>query len=173
MIDWENTTIGNALREAASTWGAKEALTSKDCRYSYEALYRASCQLASGLSRLGVGKGDHVATLFPIRPEWVVAKYALGKARVDTLITFDMLPQGNYLEILAAMDPSIASSEKGQIRSQALPSLKRIICLSPGQRTYPHCAAFLLKLAPFRKSPAITDARLRVCRRISFRLRPG
>jgi fatty-acyl-CoA synthase len=165
MIDWKSSTIGSGLREAASTWGSREALTWKDSRYTYEELYRASCRLASGLNRLGVGQGNHVATLFPIRPEWVVAKYALHilgavivplninfrekelqyvleKARVDTLITLDTLPQGNYLDILKAIDPAIAASPKGEVRSQAIPALRRIVCLSPNGSRYPYCHDF-------------------------------
>jgi len=165
MLDWETLTIGEALREAAGKWGQKEALMSKHHRYTYEELYDKSCQLASGLNQLGIKKGDHVATLFPIQPEWVITKYALNlfgavviplnvnfkkneleyvlnQAKVKTLITFDELPYGNYLEILGEIDPRIPPSEGKRIRSKALPFLEKIICLSPNKRIYPYCHTF-------------------------------
>jgi len=165
MLDWETLTIGQALREATGKWGQKQAVLSKHHRDSYEALYDKSCQLAAGLHQLGIKKGDHVATLFPIQPEWIITKYALhllgavvvplnvnfkkneleyvlNKAGVKTLITIDELPYGDYLGILGEIDPRLPTSQGKQIQSEALPFLETIICLSPKSLIYPYCYPF-------------------------------
>ena len=129
MLKWENLTIAKALREAHEKWGDNKALIHKDRQFTYFDLYEKSCQLASGLVKLGIRKDDHVATIFPLVPEWVITKYALHilgavivplnvnfktrelsftlkQADVKTLITFDQLPGGQYLDMLSEIDPS-------------------------------------------------------------------
>jgi len=162
MLRWENLTIAKALSEAHEKWGDNIALIHKDRRLTYSDLYGKACQLASGLGKVGIGKGDHVATIFPLVPEWLITKYALHilgavivplnvnfktrelsftlkQADVKTLITFDQLPGGQYLDMLAEIDPEIRSAGKEQIRSEALPLLENIVCLSPGKNRYPFC----------------------------------
>jgi len=162
MLKWENLTIAKALREAHEKWGDNKALIHKDRQFTYFDLYEKSCQLASGLVKLGIRKDDHVATIFPLVPEWVITKYALHilgavivplnvnfktrelsftlkQANVKTLITFDQLPGGQYLDMLSEIDPSIESAGKERIRSEALPRLENIVCLSPGKNRYPFC----------------------------------
>ncbi|MBW1817622.1 MAG: AMP-binding protein [Deltaproteobacteria bacterium] len=165
MPDWQTQTIGQALREATGTWGDKEALISADRRYTYEELYDDACRLALGMSRLGIGKGDHVGTIFPIALSWIITKYALHllgavlvplnvnfkkremeyvlrQARIKTLITYDELPYGNYFDILEDIDPAISAAEGKRIRSESLPSLETVICLSPAGRQYDFCHSF-------------------------------
>jgi len=162
MLTWENLTIAKALREAHEKWGDNNALIHKDRQFTYSDLYGKACQLASGLGKLGIRKGDHVATIFPLVPEWIITKYALHilgavivplnvnfktrelsftlkQADVKTLITFDKLPGGQYLDMLSEIDPGIGSAGKERIRSEVLPRLENIVCLSPGKNRYPFC----------------------------------
>jgi fatty-acyl-CoA synthase len=162
MLDWKSLTIAEALKEASERWGDNEALVHKDLRLSYSGLYQQACQLASGMNKLGIQRGDHVATIFDIVPEWIIVKYALHilgavivpinvnfkakeiefalkQADVKSLITFDKLRYGHYLDILAEVDGEISSAKERRIQSKALPCLEKIICLSPDKNRYPYC----------------------------------
>jgi len=152
-------TIGNALKEASKRWRDKEAIVHKGKRLSYSELFDTSCKLATGLQKLGIEKGDSVATIFGITPEWVYTKYALHiigaklvpvnvsfkkrelefilkKADAKALITTDKLRYGDYLEIISEIDPGLKSSKDKRINSKALPSLEKIICFSPEKEKY-------------------------------------
>lgn len=165
MLEWSHLTIGKALKEASEKWGNREALISKSQRLTYSELYHKACQLAWGLSKLGIKKGDHVATIFGIAPEWVITKYALHiigavivpvnvnfktkeigfvlkQADVKALITVDKLRYGNYLEILAEVDGEIPLAKEKIVHSKALPHLEKIICFSPQKNRFLHCYDF-------------------------------
>ena len=165
MLDWENLTIAGALKEASERWGNKEALVSKKERLTYLNLYKKACQLAWGFTRLGIKKGDHVATIFGTAPEWVITKYALHiigavivpvnvnfkaqeigfilkQADISTIITVDKLRTGNYLEILEEIDRKITLSKDKKIQAKALPLLQRIICFSPEKARFSYCHDF-------------------------------
>jgi len=158
-LDWENLTIGDALKLASRRWGDREAIASKKERLTYSELYDLVCKLASGLHKLGVTKGDSVATIFGTVPEWIFVKYALHiigakivpvnvnfkkrelefilkKADVKVLIATDKLRQGNYFEILTDIDPEIASGKKSRIRSNSFSCLEKIVCFSPDKNEY-------------------------------------
>ncbi len=160
-LDWQNLTIGNALKLASKRWGGKEAVVSKERRETYSELFDQACKLATGLRKLGVKKGDSVATIFGIVPEWIYVKYALHiigarlvpvnvsfkkreieyilkKADVKTLITTDKLRYGNYLEILSEIDPDIETGKEKQIKSNVLPALERVVYFSPDKAEYPY-----------------------------------
>ncbi|MHB8828781.1 MAG: AMP-binding protein, partial [Syntrophales bacterium] len=165
-MDWKNLTIAKALKEASEKWGNREGLVSKNERLTYSDLYKKACQLAWGFTKLGIKKGDHVATIFGATPEWVIAKYALHiigavivpinvnfkakeiefilkQADISTVITVDKLRTGNYLEIMKGIDREIIStSNKNQIQARALPLLQRIICFSPEKLRFPFCHDF-------------------------------
>lgn len=161
-MNWKNITVAQALRDASQNWTDREAILSKDQRLSFGDLYRKACQLAAGLNKIGVKKGDHVATLFGIVPEWVITKYALHilgavvvpinvnyaareiefvlkQADVKTLITCDELGNRKYLEMVSEIDDQILSSKRGEMHLKVLPCLERIICLSPQKKSYAYC----------------------------------
>lgn len=165
MLDWENLTIAKALKAASEKWGNREALILKNERLTYLNLYKKACQLAWGFTKLGIKKGDHVATIFGAEPEWVIAKYALHiigavivpvnvnfkakeiefilkQADVSTIITVDELRTGNYLEILEEIDREIPLSKERKIQVKALPLLRRIICFSPEKTRFAYCYDF-------------------------------
>ena len=160
-MDWEHQTIGQALKNAVTTWGDREAIGSKDERLSYNQLYDRVCRLAVGLKKIGVKKGDSVATIFGINPEFIPLSYALNmlgailvpinvgfrsvelgfilkQADVKTVVTMDKLRHGNYLDILAEIDPKIPTCKREKIESDVLPCLERIVTFSPESLTYSH-----------------------------------
>lgn len=162
MIQYENASIGMVLRRAAEKWADKTAVASADQRVSFFELYQKSLRLASGLSKIGVGKGDSVATLFGTAMEWLYVKYALHiigaqivplnvnfrakeisfilkQADVKTLIMNDKLKSTDYLSILTEIDPEIFSSGSKEIKSNKFPFLQNIVCYSPEKYKHPFC----------------------------------
>lgn len=164
MIDYSGLTIAQTLQKAASAWDEREALASADQRYTWQQLYRKSARLAQGLSEAGIRRGDKVATIFGITPEWVFTKYALHmlgavlvpvnvnfrareieyvlrQADVKTLIFTDRLPAGDYTAILEEIDPELFVEGKTAL-SEKLPLLESLICFSPEGAGYGRCMDF-------------------------------
>jgi fatty-acyl-CoA synthase len=162
MLDYTGLTIAQALKKAAKEWGYRECIASSNQRLSWNELFDTACRLAKGLQGIGIKKGDSVATIFGTAPEWIYTKYALHilgavvvpvninfraaeikyllkQADVKVLILTDKLPQGNYLEILNEIDPSLVSAVDGQTET---PLLKRLVCFSPEGKKYPFSADF-------------------------------
>lgn len=75
------TTIGQALRQAAKDWGGELALVSRhqSLRWTWAQLDSAVDQVASGLLRLGVEKGDRVGIWAPNCAEWTVIQFATAR----------------------------------------------------------------------------------------------
>lgn len=182
MLDYTDLTIAQALNKAAEKWGDREALASSNQRLSWKELFDTSCRLAKGFQKIGIQKGDAVATIFSTVPEWIYTKYALhilgakvvplnisfrteeikyllNKADVKALVLTDKLPQGDYLEILKEIDPAIVSGGNEEIRSQTLPFLRRMVCFSPEGEKYHYCADFteVMKMGAGYKSEEIKE----------------
>jgi long-chain acyl-CoA synthetase len=74
---WKNAPPSlRAIVEASRAHGDKIYLVYEDERVSYEAFYRAVCNLARAMAAEGVVKGDRVSVIMRNLPEWVVAFYA-------------------------------------------------------------------------------------------------
>ena len=76
-----DTTIGQALDDAAARFGDREALVScaEELRWTYRQLNAAVDDLARGLVAAGVAKGDRVAIWSPNCAAWVLTQYATAK----------------------------------------------------------------------------------------------
>lgn len=75
---------GEGAREAV-VW---EAETGERRSWSYDELNRETCRLASGLSSLGIGRGDVVAIYMPMLPEIVAGYLAIAKLGAIVLPLF-------------------------------------------------------------------------------------
>ncbi|HYX64604.1 MAG TPA: AMP-binding protein, partial [Burkholderiales bacterium] len=75
-------TIGEALDEAAATWGSREALVvrQQNVRWSYTELKERAEALAAGLLSLGLEPGDRVGIWAPNCSEWTATQFATAKA---------------------------------------------------------------------------------------------
>ena len=75
-------TIGEALDEAAATWGSREALVVRhqSVRWTYGELKERAESLAAGLLALGLERGDRVGIWAPNCAEWAVTQFATAKA---------------------------------------------------------------------------------------------
>ncbi|MFH1112342.1 MAG: class I adenylate-forming enzyme family protein [Pseudomonadota bacterium] len=70
-------TFPQVLDLVAQEASGKEFLTFKDQRISYGTFYTQVRQMAKALKRMGIGKGDRVAALFPNCPEFFVLQQAV------------------------------------------------------------------------------------------------
>lgn len=74
------TSLHHLLEQKARSTGSAPALTYKDVTYSYMDLWRAVQAFASGLERIGLKRGERVATFIESRIETVVAIFATSAA---------------------------------------------------------------------------------------------
>ena len=75
------TTIGDALENAAAQWGANLALVSRHqgIRWTWTELNAQVDRIAAGLLAQGVAKGDRVGIWAPNCAEWTVTQFATAK----------------------------------------------------------------------------------------------
>jgi long-chain acyl-CoA synthetase len=64
------------LRKSATKHPTKTAIIVGDTSISYETLHTMARKLASGLAKLGIRRGDHVALMIPNVPQFTIAYYA-------------------------------------------------------------------------------------------------
>jgi fatty-acyl-CoA synthase len=151
-------TIGSLLDEMARRYPDNEALVypERGLRYSYKQFNDTCRQIAKGLLRLGIKKGDNIAIWAYNVPEWVLLQFAsakigavlvtintsyksveleyiLSQSDSTSLFMVGSFKDTNYVENLAGVVPELAASEPGKLDSYKLPYLKNIIFI--GQET--------------------------------------
>ncbi len=153
--DWyeaTNKTWGAVLDESAARWPEREAIVFGEQRITYRQLRVRADRFASGLLRLGVGRGDRVALWMTNSPEWIVAQfavykigaillpvytrfkkseteYALGQSETGTIILNDrFLGRIDALGMLREICPELDKARPGELHSKALPHLRTVIC---------------------------------------------
>lgn len=160
MIE-EVRTLGELLDKASERWADREAIIFKQEKISYREYRRKVDQLAKALIHQGIQKGDKVSILLSNRPEWSIAEYAVDKIGAivvpintryktheleyilhhsdsTTLITMDQFLGMDYIAMLNEICPELRRCEPGRLRSEKLPFLKNVICLSD----HPHPGMF-------------------------------
>jgi len=68
------------LDATAQCFGDNEAVVSRGERWTYTRLNRAACQLANGLRKAGIKKGDRLILACPNRTEFIIAFFGILKA---------------------------------------------------------------------------------------------
>ncbi|KKB35190.1 class I adenylate-forming enzyme family protein [Bacillus thermotolerans] len=71
--------VAQLLEKANQSCPEKEVIYDGDRRITYSALHREALEVAIGLHRLGVRKGDRVAVSLPAWYEFIVAVFAIAK----------------------------------------------------------------------------------------------
>ncbi len=149
------TTMGNLLNEVASQYAEREALIdlSKGVQWTYREFLDHVNQLAKGLLKIGLKRGDPLALWSPNRWEWIVAEFAVAKigavlVSVDTnaqiqqleyllkqsdskaLILTPGLKGSEYLEMIQSLCPELGNCLPGHLNAGLLPELKHLILIS-------------------------------------------
>jgi fatty-acyl-CoA synthase len=94
------TTIGQALDEAAERWGDSDAVVScaQSVRWSWRELASRADSMAAGLLTLGLERGDRIGILSPNCAEWALTQYATAKVGL-VLTTINPAYQATELEL--------------------------------------------------------------------------
>jgi fatty-acyl-CoA synthase len=144
--------IGDLPALAAQRWGARHALTFEDKSWSYQDVETEVEQLAHALQALGVKKGDRVALwltnsvmleclLFAVIRIGAVAvplntryrtqdlAFTLKNSGSVVLISAGKSGPVNFDAILLEALGQVAVDAQGQVRSEAVPSLKRVVMM--------------------------------------------
>jgi fatty-acyl-CoA synthase len=145
-------TVGSLLDDMARRYPDNEALVypERNLRYTYRQFNDACRQIAKGLLRMGVKKGDNIAIWAYNVPEWVLLQFAsakigavlvtvntsyksaeleyiLGQSDSTSLFMVGSFKDTDYVETLGVVVPEVAGSEPGRLVSPKLPFLKNII----------------------------------------------
>jgi fatty-acyl-CoA synthase len=162
-------TIGQNLRRVAADGPDRPALVTRhqNVRLSYADLLRRSEDLAIGLRKLGLKKGDRVGIWSANVSEWVIAQfgtplgglilvninpayrshefaYAMKKSGCRALILSTGHKNNDYFASLRTSVPEIDAATPGKLRSQGLPDLEFVIRLgadtTPGMLNFDEVA---------------------------------
>lgn len=154
-MDLLKITMGELLEKVVSQFQENEALVdiSRGVRLTYGEFLNCVNQLAKGLLKLGLKKGDHLALWAPNRWEWIVTEFAATKIgvvliSVDThyqlsqleyllrqsdskaLVMTEGLKESEYVEIIRQLLPEIGGVSPKPLNSSTLPELKHLILIS-------------------------------------------
>jgi len=150
-------TVGGLLDHIAGRFPDNEALiyVERGLRYSYREFNERCRQVAKGLLRLGVKKGDHLSIWAYNVPEWVVLQFATAKIGAvlvtvntsyksaeleyilkqsdsSTLFLVQEFKGTDYVQTLQQVVPELAGSRPGELKSPVLPCLKNVVFLGEG-----------------------------------------
>lgn len=130
-------TLSQALREEGQAHPEREALVCGDERLTYGELLERVDALAGGLQRLGVGKGDRVATL--LLPGWpfVALFFALARLGAVAVPLNPQLRQRQLGRVLSNVQPAAlvaastgaaeAPATVGEVARQAAPGCTLVV----------------------------------------------
>ncbi|MDD2735747.1 MAG: AMP-binding protein [Desulfuromonadaceae bacterium] len=147
-----NFTVGSLLDDMARRYPDNEALVyhERGLRYTYKQFNDICRQVAKGLLRLGIKKGDNIAIWAYNVPEWVLLQFAsakigailvtvntsyksaeleyiLGQSDSTSLFLVGSFKDTNYVETLNSVVPELATSAPGTLSTAKLPYLKNVI----------------------------------------------
>jgi len=150
-------TIGALLDDMARRYPDNEALVYNDrgLRYSYSEFNELCRNVAKGLLRLGIKKGDNVSIWAYNVPEWVILQFATAKigailvtvntsyksAELEyildqsdstTLFMVKSFKDTDYVATLNTVVPELAGTEPGTLSCTKLPFLKRVVFIGDG-----------------------------------------
>ena len=145
-------TIGRTLDQAARRWAKREALVSPshDVRWTWAELTERVDALAAGFLALGLERGARIGVWSLNRPEWTLTQFAAAKAGLvlvtinpayrlselefalakvgcAALVTATAFKTSDYMGMLNALLPELATATPGQLQAARLPQLRAVI----------------------------------------------
>lgn len=145
-------TVGGLLDWIAERFPDTEALVypDRDLRYTYSDFNGVCRQIAKGLLRMGIKKGDHLSIWANNVPEWVILQFATAKIGAvlvtvntsyksaeleyilhqsdsNTLFLVKSFKDTDYPETLYSVVPELRNAVPGQLQSEKLPYLKKVV----------------------------------------------
>lgn len=149
LLAW---TIGEALDRAAATWPGGAALISRrqGIDWTWLELGERAKALAAGLLALGLRRGDRIGVWSLNRVEWTLTQFAaaraglilvtinpayrltelefaLNKVGCAALVTATAFKMSDYVGMIGALAPELATSAPGRLVAARLPHLRIVI----------------------------------------------
>jgi fatty-acyl-CoA synthase len=147
-------TLGNLLKETAEKYPDNEAVVyvDRDFRLTYAEFDELTDTIAKGLMGLGVKKGEKVAVWANNVPYWVALQFATAKigavlltvnthyrsheleyllkhSETENLFIIGQYRDHDYLTTTYEQIPELRTQERGQLRTDKFPHLKRVFYL--------------------------------------------
>lgn len=150
-------TMGGLLDHIAQQFPDNEALiyVERGLRYSYREFNEVCRQVAKGLLKMGIKKGDNLSIWAYNVPEWVILQFATAKIGAvlvtvntsyksaeleyilkqsdsNTLFLVQGFKDTDYVATLLEVAPELATSRPGELQAANLPCLKNVVFLGEG-----------------------------------------
>lgn len=145
-------TIGSLLRQTAQKYPDTLFFIDKERRVDFASFDRQVDQLAAGLLRLGVGRGDHVAIWLPNCFEWALtfcaaarigavtvpvntrykaeeARYVIEQADAKVLVMLHRMWRTDYYEMLVSLAPELPQGNTQALELAAFPRLRSVVMI--------------------------------------------
>ncbi len=147
-------TLGALLDEAVEKWPEQDAVVyvDRDLRLTYREFGELVYDLAMGLMALGIEKGEKVAVWATNVPYWVALQFATAKigavmltvntayrsteldyllkqSECENLVLIDGFREIDYLQTIYDLVPELKTQERGYLKSETYPDLKRVFFL--------------------------------------------
>lgn len=154
MAALREVTLGQLLDEAVEKWPDTEAVVyvDRDFRLTYKEFGELVDTVAKGLMALGVKKGDKVAVWANNVPYWVTLQFATAKigailltvnthyqshelkyllehSETENLFIIGEYRNHDYLQTVYELIPELKIQERGQLKTNKFPKLKRVFYL--------------------------------------------
>ncbi len=148
-------TVGQTFDETAVAFADREAIVvcHQDIRWTYAELKVAVDAYAAGLISLDLNPGDRIGIWSPNNVEWIITQFATAKAGLilvninpayrlseleyalnlsgcRALILADQFKSSNYVEMIQALAPELASCLPGALKADKLPNLELVAVIS-------------------------------------------
>jgi fatty-acyl-CoA synthase len=145
-------TLGQSFDSTVARWGDRPGLVvrSQSVRWTYAELGTRAQALAAGLLALGIEPGERVGIWSLNNAEWLMTQiatakagmilvninpayrlyeleYALNKVGAAALITATSFKTSDYIGMLRALLPELASNAPGRLSAARVPSLRHVI----------------------------------------------
>ncbi|MBD3197115.1 MAG: AMP-binding protein [Candidatus Lokiarchaeota archaeon] len=104
-INYKEISMGKLLRLSAKTYPDSEAILFEGFRMTYQELDHLVDQFATGLSELGIKKGDVVCIDLPNIPQYIISHFAILRLGA---VSNPILPVNRYVEIVHQVNDSKA-----------------------------------------------------------------
>lgn len=149
-------TVPQVLKATAARHasGAAAVFSGPSVRWTWAELDRKVDGFAAGLLKLGLKKGDRVGVWGPNSPEWILTQfatarlgiilvninpayrlseleYALNKVGCRAIVIAEKFKSSNYVEMIKALAPELATRGSGRLSSAKLPALEIVIQMGP------------------------------------------
>ena len=145
-------TIGQALELAAERWGQRPALISPShgVAWTWREFRERASNLAAGLVKLGLKRGERIGVWSLNRPEWTLTQfaaaeaglvfvtlnpayrlheleYALKKVGCAALVVATRFKTSDFIGMVNTLAPELAHCEPGATKAAKLPDLRIVI----------------------------------------------